>query len=163
MKKTIPPLLSLNSRKKRIFVYNICSIGMKMCTFKGQIKLPFGTIVPELIHYKRDPKDKDVYRPEKIKDTKLKEDSFKVSLIINPKFVSIEEINKIISEEMSITDNITKAIQEKEIEAKKRNANSSLCCYNFEQVWRILEDQYRDELCLSDYENSSIERVKVML
>ena len=36
-------------------------------------------------------------------------------MIVSPKFVSIEEINKIISEEMSITDNITKAIQEKEI------------------------------------------------
>ena len=43
-----------------------------MCTFKGQIKLPFGSVVPELIHYKRDPKDKEIYRPEKIKDTKLK-------------------------------------------------------------------------------------------
>ena len=49
---------------------------------------------------------------------------------------------------MKISDNITKSIQEKELEAKKRNASSSLCCYTFEQLWKILEDQYSEELCL---------------
>ena len=64
---------------------------------------------------------------------------------------------------MAISDNITKAIQEKELEAKKRNANSSLCCYTFEQLWKILEDDYSKELYLEDYEKSTIERIKVSL
>jgi hypothetical protein len=57
---------------------------------------------------------------------------------------------------MKITDNITKSIQEKELEAKKRNANSSLCCYTFEQLWRILEEDYSKELSLKEYEESTI-------
>lgn len=61
-----------------------------MCTFKGKTRLPFGNIVPELYFYKRDIKDKEVYRSEKIKDTKLKEDSFKVNMMISPKFIPIE-------------------------------------------------------------------------
>ena len=61
-----------------------------MCTFKGKTRLPFGTVVPELYFYRRDPKDREVFRSEKIKDTKLKEDSFKTSMMIRPKFIPIE-------------------------------------------------------------------------
>ena len=75
--------------------------------------------------------------------------------MISPKYVSQEESLNAIGEEMKISENITKSLQEKEMEAKKRNANSSLCCYTFEQFWRLLEEHHGEELLLDSYDKST--------
>lgn len=56
-----------------------------------------------------------------------------------------------VQEDMRISESINKNLQEKELEAKKRNTNSSLCCFSFEQLWTIVEEQYGQELYLQDY------------
>ena len=71
---------------------------------------------------------------------------------IKPKHVPMETINGWVEEDMRITDSINKSLQEKELEAKKRNTNSSLCCFSFEQLWSILESEYLRELSLNEYE-----------
>jgi hypothetical protein len=43
---------------------------------------------------------------------------------------------------MKISDSINKNLQEKELEAKKRNTNSALCCFTFEQLWGLVEENH---------------------
>lgn len=69
--------------------------------------------MPELVHYWRDPKDPDNFRSEKIKESELKLESLKSTLIISPKYISIDEKNERINEEMKVSENITKSLQEK--------------------------------------------------
>lgn len=64
---------------------------------------------------------------------------------------------------MKITDSINKNLQEKELEAKKRNANSSLSCFTFEQLWTILEQDHSKELFFHQYEESTKQRIKILI
>ena len=64
---------------------------------------------------------------------------------------------------MKITDSINKSLQEKELQAKKRNTNSSLCCFTFEQLWSILESEHSKELSLFEYQESTKQRIRISL
>ena len=91
----------------------------------------------------------------------MKAEDFKVS--VEPKHVAMETINGWVEEDMKITDSINKSLQEKELEAKKRNTNSSLCCFTFEQLWGILEAEHAKELSLNEYEESTKQRIRISL
>ena len=91
----------------------------------------------------------------------MKAEDFKVS--VEPKHVPIETINRWVEDDMKITDSINKSLQEKELEAKKRNTNSSLCCFTFEQLWTTLEADHAQELSLFDYEESTKQRIRISL
>jgi hypothetical protein len=64
---------------------------------------------------------------------------------------------------MRIQENLTKSLLEKEQESQKKSSNTTLCCYTFEQLWAIIESDFEKELSLKKYEESTIERVKIVL
>ena len=68
---------------------------MASSTFKGQVRVPFGNVVPELYFYKRDPKDRETYRSEKIQGPRL--ENYKINMIIRPKFMPIEQHNSLVA------------------------------------------------------------------
>ena len=59
--------------EEKAYLWLDFSIGPKSVTFRGDIKLPFGNVVPELYFHRRDPKDPDSFRSEKVKDVELKQ------------------------------------------------------------------------------------------
>lgn len=75
----------------------------------------------------------------------------------------MESITNMVEQDMKITESINRNLQEKELEAKKRNANSSLCCFSFEQLWMVLEQDHSKELFLHQYEESTKQRIKISL
>ena len=82
---------------------------------------------------------------------------------MEPQYIPAETINSWVEEDMKITDSINKSLQEKELEAKKRNTNSSLCCFTFEQLWAILEAEHAKELSLHEYEESTKQQIRICL
>jgi hypothetical protein len=124
------------------------------------LKLPYGTTTQRLFYLQRESVEEE-YSEHELREHKLKSDELKVT--VEPRYVAREAIAQLVQEDMRISESINRNLQEKELEAKKRNTNSSLCCFSFEQLWSTVEEQFGEELCLRDYEESTKQRIRVAL